>query len=370
MSNNVLFIHHVSFMGGAERYLLSLVEILDRKYKVFFICQEPGPLSEAMKNLGVSVHFMPLRAWRKFRYAIANLFTLKSILDFCKSHDIHLICSNNYRVTSYAIWPAKVLRIPVITIIQDFVSRSKLRKFNTFHSDYLITVSESITHSVCQYFRKGITRIYNGIDADAFINALQPGEVLKKEFPALEGKRIVGMIAQVVPLKGHKVFLEAMRVIAQEFDDVMFVIIGDSPDEGQLSLKDIKAYAQEFQISDRVICTGTRKDAHSLLKSFDILVHPAYKEPFGRVIMEAMVLSVPVVATDSGGPGEIIEDGHSGIVVPVGDTRAIGDAVKRLLSMKQMRLFMGINGRKRIEQFNLKNTVMNINAFFDKILKS
>ena len=165
MSKNILFIHHVSFLGGAERYLLSLIEALDKEYKVFFICQKPGPLSEELLRRGVVVHYMLLRAWRKFPYLVKNILTVKSIVSFCKTHHIDLICSNNYRVTSYAVWPALVLRIPTVTIIQDFVSRHKLWKFNTFQSGSLITVSKSITASLRKHFSREIICIYNGIDA-------------------------------------------------------------------------------------------------------------------------------------------------------------------------------------------------------------
>ena len=195
-----------------------------------------------------------------------------------------------------------------------------------------------------------------------------PGELLKKEFSELKGKRVVGMVAQIVPLKGHKIFLKAMKIVSEKFPDVMFVMIGASPDEQQLSLNDIKFYAKELGVLDKIICIGFREDIFSLLKSFDILAHPSYKEPFGRVIMEAMALSIPVVATACGGPSEIIEDHQSGILVPVGDAGQLANAVIQLLSNDAMRVSMGQNGRKRIEQFNLSNTVMKINEVFNHVL--
>ncbi len=368
MSKNILFINHVSFLGGAERYMLSLVEALDKEYKVFFICQEPGPLSEALEKKGVMVEYMRLGAWRRVSYLVKNFLTIQSIIRFCKNNQIHLICSNNYRVTSYAVWPAKVLGIPSVTIIQDFVTKHKLWKFNTFQSNALISVSQSISDSVSKYFSGEVTRIYNGIDAQAISDSLLPADTIRNEFPVLKGKKIIGMVAQVVPLKGHKLFLRAMQKVSEEFKDAMFVMIGASPDDRQLSLDDIKAYAKELGILDRIICTGSRDNVFSLIKSFDILVHPSYKEPFGRVIMEAMALSIPVVATASGGPSEIIEDGQSGILVPVGDEKRLADAVGELLRNDDTRRMIGKNGRKRIEQFNLLNTVEHVNNVFRKML--
>ena len=349
--------------------MCSLIEVLDKKYKVFFICQEPGPLSEALIKQGVFVAFMPLPAWRKIRNLMANLLRIKAIIDFCKLHHIDLICSNNYRVSSYAVWPAKFLGIPVVTIIQDFVSRHKLWKFNTFVSDLLVAVSKAIANPISFYFKKEIVTIYNGIDVDALTMSVPLQDILRSEFPVLKGKRVVGMVAQIVPLKRHKLFLESMQEVSERIKDVMFVVIGDSPDSKQLSLNDLRAYVNELNMTDKVIFTGSRPDVPSLLKSFDVLVHPADREPFGRVIMEAMALGVPVVATASGGPSEIIENEKSGFLVNVGDKKSTVEKVLMLLKDSHLREVMGGRGQERIRRcFNLKNTVCHFNEVFEKLL--
>ncbi len=369
MNKNILFIHHVSCMAGAERYLLSLIEALDKGYKVFFICQEPGPLTERLVKLGVTVEYIRLGAWRKFAYLTANVSTVKVIVDFCKKHRIDLICSNNYRVSSYAVWPATIVGIPSITIIQDFISRHKLWKFNTFQSDCLITVSQSVASEISKYFPK-VVNIYNGIDLTLLKKNRKSTDVLKEEFSTLRGKTIIGMVAHIIPLKGHKFFLKAMRDTAHQFSDVMFVIIGDSPDVKQLSSEDIKAYARTLGIEDRIIFIQARHDVVDLMQSFDILVHPSSREAFGRVIMEAMALAVPVVATRCGGPEEIIEDGKSGFLVPVGDEEQLAKRVKILLNDAEKRKTIGLNGQKRIEEcFSLQKTVAQINTVFEEVLK-
>jgi len=370
MQKNILFIHHVSSLGGAERYLCSLIEVLDKeKYKVFFICQEPGPLSEVLAGLGVTVSCMPLGAWRKLPYLMANILTIRDIVDFCKRYHIDLICSNNYRVSSYTVWPAKFLNIPVVTIIQDFVSRHKLWKFNTFVSDALVAVSRAIADPIRLYFKKEITVIYNGTDADALLSSLPPGDSLRSQFPVLKGKRIVGMVANIVPLKRHKLFLESMGEVLAQAENVMLVVIGDSLDPQQLSLDDLKEYAKELKISDQVVFTGSSQDVPALLKSFDILVHPSDREAFGRVVMEAMALGVPVVATASGGPSEIIEEGVSGFLVPVGDKENIVSRVNMLLKDDLLRESMGQKGQERMRQFfNLKDTVGKFGDVLEKLL--
>jgi glycosyltransferase involved in cell wall biosynthesis len=207
------------------------------------------------------------------------------------------------------------------------------------------------------------------MDIDALLMLIPLEDILRTEFPVLKGKRVVGMVAQVVPLKRHKLFLESMLEVSMQVEDVMFVVIGDSPSPEQLSLDDLRAYAQELNMTQKVIFTGTRPDVPSLLKSFDVLVHPADREPFGRVIMEAMAVGVPVVATASGGPSEIIEEGVSGFLVDVGDKKNIVERVSKLLKDAWLREDMGKKGQARIRHsFNLKETVYRFNDVFEKLL--
>lgn len=368
MSKNILFIHHVSCLAGAELYLLSVIEALDPSYKVFFICQEPGPLSQRLLERGVDVTYMPLRAWRKFKYFAANLRTVRDIVHWSREKKIDIICSNNYRVSSYAVWPARILGIPCLSIIQDFVSLAKLRKFNAFESDLLIGVSESITSMIGISKRPSVC-VYNGLDMDAFMKDLPLEDVLRRQFPQLKDKRVVGMVAHIIPLKGHKDFLEAMRLVSVDCPDVMFVIIGDSPHEKQLSLDDIKVHAKHLGLEEKVVFTGARPDAPAFFKSFDVFVHPSHKEAFGRVVMEAMALRVPVVVTDCGGPREIIEKGVSGVLVPVGDAKKMAQAVVGLLKDEEARKALALNGQERIRKhFNIAATVGRFSAVLKGLL--
>jgi glycosyltransferase involved in cell wall biosynthesis len=134
-------------------------------------------------------------------------------------------------------------------------------------------------------------------------------------------------------------------------------------------LDDIKVFAAERGLSDRVVFTGARHDVPNLLKSFDVLVHPSHKEAFGRVIMEGMALGVPVVATRCGGPSEIIEDGINGILVPIADDAKMAESVRMLLNDEVKRKLIGSNGPIRIKQyFNIKQTVGQANDLFDQLL--
>ena len=209
-----------------------------------------------------------------------------------------------------------------MTIIHDFVSEEKLKNFYVFDCDFLVTVSKGLSQAWESAFKKKIVTVYNGMDTEHFIQQAHSQQFFAKSMIPV-GHKIVGMVGNFAPVKGHRLFLEAMKIVAASFVDVTFVIVGDSLGVENLSLQDLRNEARKIGLEEKVIFTGSRDDVPNILRSFDILVLPSANESFGRVVMEAMRRGVAVVATDSGGPGEIIEDGVSGIIRPVND--ASGD---------------------------------------------
>jgi len=370
MRKNILFIHHVStFSGGAEKYLHDVVSVLDPQYKVFFIAQEPGALSEQLNKLGVLVSFQKFPAFRKLKYFLSQWSAVRRLIKFCSLHDIHLICSNCYRVTPYAVTAARALHIPSMTIIHDFVSEEKLKNFHVFDCELLVTVSKSLSKEWQSSFKREIVTVYNGMDAGKFIQQAHREPSFRQEHAIAVDGKIVGMVGNFAPVKNHKLFLEAMKTVAVSFSDVTFVIVGDSLGIENLSLQDLKNEAKKIGLEGKVIFTGSRNDVPHILQSFDILVLPSSKEPFGRVVMEAMAMGVAVVATDSGGPGEIIEDGVCGIIIPPDDAFAIVQAVLELLRDAPRRKELGGKAQERVRRsFDLKNTVYRFNDIFEKLL--
>jgi glycosyltransferase involved in cell wall biosynthesis len=314
----------------------------------------------------VFLNFQKFPAFRKIKFFLSKWIAVRQLIKFCRSQDIHLICSNCYRVTPYGVIAARALKIPSITIIHDFVPEEKLKNFYVFDSDLLVTVSKSLSKEWESSFKREIVTIYNGMDMEKFIQEANTGQSFREESAVPVRNKIVGMVGNFAPVKGHKLFLEAMKIVAASFSDVTFVIVGDSLGVKNLSLQDLRDEAKKIGLEEKVIFTGNRSDVPNLLKSFDILVSPSSQESFGRVVMEAMAMGIAVVATDSGGPGEIIEDGLAGIIRPVGDAPRIAEAVLALLHDDQRRRKLGEKGSWRIkEHFSLEKTYHKFNKVFD-----
>jgi glycosyltransferase involved in cell wall biosynthesis len=372
MRKNILFIHHVTtYTGGAEKYLNDLISALDQKYKVFFIAQGPGPLSDRLKKAGVFLNFQSFPPVRKPKTFLSRWIAALKLKHFCRVHDIHLICSNCYRVTPYAVKAARALKIPSMTIIHDFVSKESLNNFDVFDCDLLVTVSKGLSKEWESSYKKKIITVYNGIDIDQFVQEASSRQMLREEYAIPAPHKIVGIVGNFAPVKMHKLFLEAMKIVITSFHNVTFVVVGDSLGVKKLSLEDLRNEAIKNGLEKNVIFTGNRDDMPNLLRSLDVLVSTSSKESFGRVVMEAMAMKVAVVATDSGGPGEIIENGVSGIIRPVDDAPQIAEAVLALLRDDRMRKDFGEKGHWRVkDNFSPEKTYFKFNQILDLDLET
>jgi glycosyltransferase involved in cell wall biosynthesis len=137
---------------------------------------------------------------------------------------------------------------------------------------------------------------------------------------------IVGVVARLEPEKGHRTLLEAWPRVLARVPDAYLLVVG----EGHLR-PELELMAADLGIESRVVFAGRRDDIPAVTAALDVAVLPSYREAQGLVVLEAMALSRPIVATRVGGIPEMIEDGVSGLLVPPHDAPALADAIARLL---------------------------------------
>ena len=168
------------------------------------------------------------------------------------------------------------------------------------------------------------------------------------------GRPIIGMVARLTTQKGHSTLLQAMSQLIQKSPELPhLVLVGDGALRSSL-----KALASELKLNSHVSFLGYRSDASQLIYDFDIFVHPSRWEGFGLVFLEAMAAGVPIIATRTSAIPEIVEDGETGLLVPVDDEDALSDALSLLLADPPLRKQMGMAGRRRLdEHFSVQKMV-------------
>ena len=184
---------------------------------------------------------------------------------------------------------------------------------------------------------------------------------------------LIGMIGRVAPWKGQLVFVEALAQVSLEHPTVHGVIVGLAEElDGPGYADHVRQRAGELGLGERLRMVGHRGDVPQVLAALDCVVHCSVRpEPFGRVIIEGMAASKPVIASSAGGAAEIVSDGVDGLLTPPGDAAALAHALARLLADPAECTRIGQAGRRTVEQrYQIGAHVAAIQSFYEQVLSN
>jgi glycosyltransferase involved in cell wall biosynthesis len=162
-------------------------------------------------------------------------------------------------------------------------------------------------------------------------------------------EKIILAVGRLVQEKGHDLLLEVFARIANEFPDWQLVILGDGPLRPQIC-----AQIQRLGLSARINMQGTVRDVDTWFSRCGLYVHPSRSEGFPNALIEAMAAGVPVIGTNCNyGPGEIIEDGVNGLLVPSENEDALTHGLIRMLTDDALRKKLGQQAISVKERFDM-----------------
>lgn len=191
---------------------------------------------------------------------------------------------------------------------------------------------------------------------------------------SLEGKENKSLIAKnlfnifstgrLEEQKDYHTLLRAFSIIAKKNKSAHLFIIGDGEQKEEL-----KRLARELQIEKKVLFLGWKTNIYKYLKHADLFIFSSFYEGFGMVIVEAMALGIPVVATDSPfGPSEILENGKYGFIVPVADEKKMAQAALRLVNKKKLRNKYSKLSQKRAKDYDVREMLKKYELLYQKVL--
>lgn len=183
----------------------------------------------------------------------------------------------------------------------------------------------------------------------------EAGIEVRRRF-GLDGRPVILFLGNLIVHKGLSYLLRAMAGLGQDHPEARLLLVGSGPREAEL-----RAEAQQLGIADRVIFAGRAgyADIPGFLAACDLLALPSLNEGLPRVVLEAMAMEVPVVASRVGGVPEIVDDGETGLLVPAQDADALETALRRLLDEPGLRRDMGGRGRERIRgEFEYETNIL------------
>jgi glycosyltransferase involved in cell wall biosynthesis len=270
---------------------------------------------------------------RMIRYVILKLPSVLEKLSKIKPDLVHL--NNAYDINHEWILASRLKGIKIVS--HDRGTRppvSLQTRMLVKMIDCIICVSDAFLLQVkMQKLRpKMACTIHNGLDFAEFKPAKSSSDI-RRQLGISDKETVLAMIGNIDTWKGQHVFLQAFSRINDRFPNMRALIVGRTVLTADHYERKLKAFIRENGLSDKVYMLGFRNDIPDLMNAADIFIHASIKpEPFGRVILEAMALGKPVIATNAGGVPEIICHDETGLLIPMNDPQSMADSIEMLLA--------------------------------------
>jgi len=347
----ILFVHPALGIGGAEKNRLSVLRYFDReKYDITLCClAEKGALADDFEAMGFSVDCLQ-KSQRSF-----NIRATFALYRYIKKNDFSIVHSCLSNTNLHSRIAARLAGIPVIIAEE----QSEYERYNPLLKNLLRSVNRYLAAFtdkiiVCSEKTGEVISKDDGIPGDKLLvlhNVIDPQEFRvsrpRQEILASLGLDdddiVIGYVASLARRKGHIYLLEVVELLSRSYENLKLVLVGD----GSLR-EELKFQVEKRKLSGKVIFTGQRRDITDILSILKVFVSPALNEAFGIVLIEAMYMGLPCVATKVGGVSEVVVDGITGILVPPADSSALAEAVSKILNNPQMAQEFGEAGRNRV----------------------
>lgn len=350
---NILYVHNVAKIGGAERVTLDIIRGLDGgPHQAFLVTPEKGPFLDAARELGANVCALDIQQ-PDVKKPIQTVKAYRRWLKFLREHEIDLIHTGDLFVTRTLVQPAKKLAIPLVCHVHFPVEVPALNwifKTRPYQCHFVYCsheLHETVSQRVETVLRASSHQvIHNGVDVDLF----KPFSSEKRILPP--NKTNIGIVANLQERKGHLDLIEAISKLHPNYPDIRVHIIGGDL-FGDSRERLLKERITELGLDNLFVFHGQVKNVRDYLNELDIVVCASHQEAFPISMLEAMAFDLPIVTTDVNGIPEAIRDDESGLLFPAQDTEAMACALEKLLENPEKRRRLGRHARVRVvEQFS------------------
>lgn len=353
-------------IGGIPHYILTLARALAGCGVETVVATAGGELEGAFADAGIRHIRIPIGT--KFEFGpkvIRSAFRLRAIIAEEKPAVIHAHTRVSQVAASLA---SRMTGVPVVTTCHGYF-RKRLRAVVDTWGVKVVAISDAVREHLITDLGVAAGRIaliYSGIDAARFSRDLSPADLrAAKAAVGLGDAPVIGSIGRLSPVKGHIHLIEALAGVLRQRSAVRGLVIGDGSERPAL-----EARASALGIRDAIVFIDSCVDTARYLALMDVFVFPSVKEGLGIALLEALAAGRACVASRIGGIGDIVSDGVNGILVPVGDAAAIGNAVVRLVDDERLRRAMGERGRELVKRrFSIDRMAGEMKALYAEIAK-
>lgn len=369
----LLLLDSLAPAGGTENQLIEIVRRIDRtQVEMFVACMED---SQRLRDL--APYATPLVFPARGLFSLAGLRQALVLRRVIARHRIDVVHTFMVRATVFGVLGSAVSSCRAILTSRrnmgEWYTPRLLRLFKLVNrlSTRVLANSEGARANAIRVEHLPPDRVdvlYNGVDIDRFTRV--PDPALRERLGIPPAAPVVGIVANLRPVKNLPLFLEAARIVAGQAPDTVFVLAGRGEQREQLARQ-----AAGLGLAERVVFAADHLDEHDdiacLLPHFRIACLCSDNEGFSNAILEYMAAGLPVVATDVGGIAEAVEHGQTGLLVPSNDAAALAGAILELLRDPQRCAALGRNARRRCaERFEIQHAVRQWERYYRKIAEA
>jgi len=383
----VLYVNHTAEVSGSERSLLSLLAGLPRSVQPR-VASPPGRLAQAVEELGIPVTSITDTAGSLRLHpghtprALAEMsLAALQVHRAARRHRAEVVHANSIRA-GIELGLARVSPAASVVSVRDCLPPGAVTTATMRLIAGTATTVVANSHYTADSVRTSAPNarlevVHPAIDLARFDPARIDRAAARARLGVAGTRRVLlGVVAQLSPWKGQDTAIEALGLLREQRVDAHLLLIGSAKFVARSTRFDNEAYVARLRrliadagLGDRVSWLGERDDVPELMRALDALLLPSQEEPFGRALLEAMALEVPVLATNVGGPPELVRDGRDGYLLPPGEPAAWERAVRRIIESPEQGRELGRAGRLRVAQeFDVEHHVEAVLAVYRRAM--
>lgn len=341
---------HSLNIGGAEVLAARLARKLSDRFEFIFACLDDcGPLGEQLQSEGFHLEFLA----RKPGLDLGCAWRLSQL---CRRWNVDVVHAHQYTPFTYAMLSGiRPLRPPVLFTEHGRpfpdVPRQKRIIFNRLmlrRRDRVVGVGEAVRQALIRNEGMPVARvtvIYNGVDLESIAAVEAQRDQVRQEFDLAPSDFVLMQVARLDVLKDHATAIRTLHHLVKQCPEVRLVLVGEGPEQGMIE-RELRAH----NLQPYVRLLGLRRDVPRLLAAADAFLLTSVTEGIPVTFIEAMARRLPIVSTAVGGVSEVVQDGVTGLLAPLGDDRSLAEAVMQLVHDARLGRQLGAAGRQRAEQ--------------------
>ncbi len=340
----------LDIVSGAEFAIADMVNKCDERFRFIMLTPGAGNLADYYRSCGFEVWPKRIETPRR-KYP--GLHTLQSYL-FARqlqAKGIDAVIANTFPAASRVQTACRFAGIPYVIYVREYISDKSQHRAILRRADGIFAVSADVAAYLSPMSDpEKIVVVHDHLHAEPLIARLEPRRSPKR---FAGDQPVVGIIGRITSYKRQDLFVRAIPWVAKEVPEARFVIVGSALESERVYEGELKKLASELQVDDRLAFLGHRTDALEIMAGLTVCCLTSDREPFPRTVLEAQLVGCAVIASDTGGCPEMLEDGVTGLLFP--STRPdshelLAENIIRLLGDDALRKRIAVNAKERLMQ--------------------